>query len=201
MQKLRSVQTVENSKVCYRQPDKPNNLWRANRPEAPQSPSNLLLNRAGGRTSNALLQNHSPINLNPVGSTHMKLLLSIVLLFGASVASHAAITIAITPGVSGTSFSVTQTSPNPLIALGATTVGYVAGVAIAPVAFDQDIGSIGFVDTFSPHVGTLTDLYGGASGNLVGFSFFFDSGTGSYRGFQPSAPVPIVRGSILGGWD
>ncbi len=111
----------------------------------------------------------------------MKLLLSIVLLFGASLASHAAITIAITPGVSGTSFSVTQTSPNPLIALGATTVGYVAGVAIAPVAFDQDIGSIGFVDTFSPHVGTLTDLYGGASGNLVGFSFFFDSGTGSYR--------------------
>jgi hypothetical protein len=111
----------------------------------------------------------------------MKSLVSVVLLLGASLASHAAITITITPGVSGTSFSVTQTAPNPLIALGATTVGYVAGIALAPGAFDQDIGSVGFVDTFSPRLGTLTDLFGGASGDIVGFSFFFDVGSSLYR--------------------
>ena len=111
----------------------------------------------------------------------MKFILSVLLLFGATSTSQAAITITITPGVSGTSFSVTQTTANPLIALGASTVGFVNGIAIAPGAFNQDIGSVGYVDTFSPRLGTLTDLFGGALANLVGFSFFFDTGTSLYR--------------------
>lgn len=113
----------------------------------------------------------------------MKPLLAFVLLLNASIKSHAAISVTITPGVSGTRFSVTQTAPNPLIALGATTTGFVSGIAIAPEAFGQDIGSIGFADSFSPQLGALTNLFGGASGGLVGFSFFFDSGAGLYRPF------------------
>ena len=38
----------------------PGNSWRANRPQAPQSPANLLLNRDGGRTSNVPQKYESP---------------------------------------------------------------------------------------------------------------------------------------------
>ena len=125
----------------------------------------------------------------------MKLLLSVVILLGASLASHAAITVTITPGVSGTRFSVTQTAPNPLIPLGATTVGFVAGIAIAPEAFDQDIDSVDFEDTFSPQAGTLTDLFSGASSDLVGFSFIFDSTTNLYRAFLSLGSVITLSSS------
>ena len=125
--------------------------------------------------------NFSHFDLNHTDTAQMKSLLSVILLLGASLASHAAITITITPGVSGTSFSVTQTAPNPLIVLEANTGGALFGIALAPGSFDQDIGSVDFVDTFSPRLGTLTNLFGGAAGDIVRFSFFFDGDSGLYR--------------------
>jgi hypothetical protein len=113
----------------------------------------------------------------------MKILLSAALLLVVSPDGRAAVTITISPGVSGTRFSVTQTSPNPSIVLGPTTTGFVAGIVLAPGAFTQNPGSVGFVDTFSPRLGVLTNLNGGATGSLVGFSFFFDSDVGAYRPF------------------
>jgi len=111
----------------------------------------------------------------------MKIILSVLLLLGATFAAHAAITVTIMPGVSGTTFNVTQTAPNPLISLDPATGGFVFGIAIAPEAFDQDISAIGFVDIFSAPLGSLTNLFGGVPSDLVGFSFFEDTNSGLYR--------------------
>lgn len=85
------------------------------------------------------------------------------------------------PAASGTSFSITQTEPNPQFTLDAATVGFIAGIGVAPEAFNQDIGSVGFVGTFSPVLGTLTDQFSGETADIVGFNFYFDNDVSLYR--------------------
>lgn len=109
---------------------------------------------------------------------------------------QAAITITVSPDETGTLFSVTQTAPNPPLALDPSTVGTIPFIALAAGSFAQDLDSIGVTATFGASLGTLSEINGAGSSPLVGFQFFKDP---MVAGYQPAlvleTPIELESGS------
>jgi hypothetical protein len=104
----------------------------------------------------------------------VKNILSLVAFFLLSAAVQAAITVTISPGVTGTRFSIIQTSQNPTLVFDNLTVGYVSGISLAPGSFDQDPAVFGYTATFAPTIGEVANVIAGDSESLTGFRFLPD---------------------------
>ena len=101
----------------------------------------------------------------------MKNILSLVALFILPAAVQAAITVTISPGVTGTRFSIIQTSQNPTLVFDNVTVGYVSGISLAPGSFDQDPTVFSYTETFTPTIGLMTNVLAGGAEPVCGFRF------------------------------
>lgn len=131
----------------------------------------------------------------------MKLILNTLLLIAFSQSSQAAITVTISQTTFGTSFSISQTSPIELFEFGPN---HISGMALAPSAIKQEDNLPLFVRSFSPALGAFgSGPFGGVSGEIIGFSYFFDTGTSQYKPFLDfnwfisSGPFSTSDGSQL----
>ena len=110
--------------------------------------------------------------------------------------ANAAITITVTPGVTGTCFSIIQTAANPLVALDHSTVGFNYGLGLAPQASTQAPGLRNFTGTFGASLGTMVDLVGGGSALVNGLSFYHHAASGLYYpGLNYSLPFELGPGT------
>ena len=96
----------------------------------------------------------------------MKTLLCALLFFATLRGASAALTITISPGGSGTVFSITQTSPNPQLTLDSFTVGFIYGIWASADSFNQDAAVLGINAPIAPKLGTLTNLQNGQSADV-----------------------------------
>lgn len=78
-------------------------------------------------------------------------------------AASAAITITVSPGETGTRFSLTQTAANPFFATDAVTGGVVAGIPLASGAVIQSPSLATAGGELSASLGTLSDITGSGS--------------------------------------
>ena len=101
----------------------------------------------------------------------VKNILSLVAFFILPAAVQAAITVTISPGATGTRFSIIQTSQNPTLVFDNLTVGYVSSISLAPGSFDQDPTVVGYTATFTPTIGLMTNVPAGDSEPVRGFRF------------------------------
>ncbi len=154
--------------------------------QPPTSPSISAqsLSNSGGATTLTFCKK------SPLQPALMKILTILIIFLGSFQPSRAAITVTIMPGLSGTSFSITQTEPNPIFALDSVTGGFVSGIPLADSAFNQDISILGFVGSFSPSLGNLTNLFDGSTRTINGFNFGLNANTGGSR------PVLNLNSSI-----
>jgi hypothetical protein len=119
---------------------------------------------------------------------------SLLALFLIPAVVQAAITVTISPGLTGTRFNVTQTSENPTLVFDSVTAGYLSGIGLAPESFNQDPTVLGYTDTLTPTVGRVTNVLAGGTSLVNGFLFYFDSETTLYL---PGLNLqnPIILGS------
>lgn len=104
----------------------------------------------------------------------MKIIPSLIAFFILPAAVQAAITVTISPGVTGTRFSITQTSENPTLVFDSLIAGFFSSIPLAPGSFDQDPAVFGYTATFAPTIGEVANVIAGDSESLTGFRFLPD---------------------------
>ncbi|MFC0017672.1 hypothetical protein [Roseibacillus persicicus] len=84
----------------------------------------------------------------------------------------AALVVTVSPGENGgTRFHIEQISPNPPFFLNQVTVGYRLGILLPEASLFQTESFAGESATFSPTLGTLTDVRNGESREISGLQF------------------------------
>lgn len=125
----------------------------------------------------------------------MKLACSLFALIAATTLSQAAITITVQPDGAGTRFSVSQEADNPSIFLNAVTTGVMSNITLSSSAFTQNLAVVGFVESFAQPLGTLTEIGGAGSSDIVAFSFVLDSSAGLWiPGLELADPINMPPG-------
>lgn len=130
----------------------------------------------------------------------MKFLPSLAAALVLAAPAHAAVSILIEPSLSGgTVFTITQTSPNPILGIGGLS-GYVLGMDLPVSIFNiPGSGSSAISGTFPTVLGTVTEDFTHQSFQLTGL-FIGGGGTAPYA-LLTFAPIYLTSGQPSARFD